>query len=71
MLPAIKTDGRYNSIITSDQNTLSLTFMEHTLTYKTNGIITNTENTVSNRNGIYYVYEIKGNNKIIIRVEIE
>lgn len=70
MLPAIKTDGTYESQISLKENNLSLTFMEHNLTYSTNGKISYTDNTVANRNGIYYVYEIKGDNNLKIDIAI-
>ena len=71
MLPAIKTDGKYESQISLEENTLYLAFMEHNLTYSTNGKISYTENTVANRNGIYYVYEAKGKDILKVNIQIE
>ena len=71
MLPAIKTDGKYNSEVTLKDNSLSLTFMGHKVTYTVNGEISYTENTVSNRNGIYYVYEAKAKDVLKVNVTIE
>ncbi len=70
MLPAIKTDGKYDSEISLEENNLSLTFIEHKLTYNTKGKISYTDNTIANRNVIYYVYELKGNNKLKINIAI-
>lgn len=58
MLLAIKTDGKYNSEISLEENNLSLAFIEHKLTYHTKGKISYTDNTIANRNVIYYVYEL-------------
>ncbi len=71
MLPAIKTDGQNNSNVTLIENTLNISFLGHNCTYKTDGIITAENETVANRNGIYYVYEAKGKDHIKIKVEID